>query len=294
MRGSRAQLTILAFFLVWSGVAVRPVFAHQPVMDMSPRWKGGYGGQVRHVWHGSDELKDGDSGVPNPVGRRRRVNTTWYEGVYTFSKEARVTFKLPWVDQSRVTVKDGVRQRQADSGWGDLILGFPLKRYTNQPGSTWNIGLTPSVRVPTGSTTADFPVGDGSTDIGLSLSYSHESASLYQFYDLFYWANTRGTKGIAEGDELGLDVNIGLHPFHSNATNSGVFVMWDVSTRHENRGVGTGGATGGTRVSMGPVLVLYRDNVMFRVEYKIPAYERVNGTQVSFGPEVTVGLGISF
>ena len=31
-----------------------PVWAHQPVMDMSPRWKGGYGFQVREEYHSSD------------------------------------------------------------------------------------------------------------------------------------------------------------------------------------------------------------------------------------------------
>ena len=268
--------------------------AHQPVMDMSPRWKSGYGGQVRHVWRGSDTLKDGDSEVDNPLGRRKRVSTTWLEGVYTFTRAARVTAKIPWIDQSRVTVKDGVRVRHTDSGWGDLILAAPLKHFGNRGATTWNYGFTPSIRVPTGSTRAEFPVGDGSTDFGASVSYSHETPKLYQFYELFYWANTRGRNGIAEGDEVGLDVNVGLHPYHNNQTNAGMFLMWDVSTRHEDRGIDTGGTTGGTRVSMGPVLVLYRSNVMFRAEYKVPAYEKVNGSQVSFGPQVNVGIGISF
>ena len=30
------------------------VFAHQPVMDMAPRWSGGYGFQVRYESFGSD------------------------------------------------------------------------------------------------------------------------------------------------------------------------------------------------------------------------------------------------
>ena len=112
-RGTLAALGFTALMFATS------VDAHQPVMDMAPRWKGGYGTQVRHVWHGSDTLKDGDADVANPSGRRRRVNTTWVEGVYTFSKEARVTMKLPWINQSRVIVKDGVRRRQADSGDAD-------------------------------------------------------------------------------------------------------------------------------------------------------------------------------
>jgi hypothetical protein len=30
------------------------VFAHQPVMDMAPRWSGGYGFQIRYESFGSD------------------------------------------------------------------------------------------------------------------------------------------------------------------------------------------------------------------------------------------------
>lgn len=288
----RAAPSLLAILALVGPSA--PAWAHQPVMDMAPRWKAGYGVQVRHEWRGSDTLKDGDSEVDNPSGRRKRVNTTWLEGVYTFTRAARVTFKLPWIDQSRVTVKDGARLRQTDSGWGDLILALPLKRYGNKGATTWNIGFTPSIRIPTGSTTADFPVGDGSTDFGVSASYSRESPLLYQFHELFYWVNTRGKKGIAAGDQVGLDVNVGLHPYHNNATNSGIFVMWDLSTRHQDRGVDTGGTTGGTRISTGPILVLYRSNVMFRAEYRVPVYEKVNGTQVSFGPDINVGIGITF
>ena len=269
-------------------------WAHQPVMDMAPRWKGGYGIQVRHTWRESDRLKGGDSKVGNPSGRDKRVNTTWIEGVYTFTRAKRVTFKVPWIDQSRTILQNGAPVRQTGQGWGDLILGVPLKLYRNRGGMTDNFGFTPSLRIPTGSTSDRFPVGDGSTDFGFSLSYSQERAKLYQFYDFFYWANTRGDKGIAEGDELGLDVNIGLHPYHSNETNSGIFLMWDVSTRYEDRGVDTGGTTGGTRISTGPVFVWYRGNIMFRAEYKIPAYEHVSGTQVSFGPELNIGLGITF
>lgn len=268
--------------------------AHQPVMDMAPRWNHGYGFQVRHAWHGSDRLKGGDSDVDNPGGRRQRVNTTWYEGVYTFTRAARVTVKVPWINQSRTVIRGGGQVRQADSGWGDVILAAPLKLYGNQGGATWNFGVTPSVRVPTGSTRAAFPVGDGSTDVGVSVAYSKSTPRLYQFYDLFYWANTRGSRGIAEGDQLGLDVNIGIHPYHHNATNAGMFLMWDVSARLQERGVGSSGITGGTRVSTGPILVLYRRNLMFRAEYKVPAYEYAHGVQVSFGPEVNVGIGISF
>ncbi len=90
-------------------------FAHQPVMDMAPRWNGGYGIQTR-------------------VERANDVTTTWVEGVYTFKPSLRMTLKVP----------------QSDGELGDAIFAVPLKRYTNSGAFTSNWGLTPSVRMPTG------------------------------------------------------------------------------------------------------------------------------------------------
>ena len=268
--------------------------AHQPVMDMAPRWEDGWGFQVRNDQRFSDELLSGDSEVSNPQGRERRVNTTWLEGVYTFKRELRLTAKIPWVEQRRVSVLNGSPVRQTGSGIGDSILGLQLKHYYNRVSSTANFGLTPSIRFPTGSTSDAFPVGDGSWDVGVSASFSAEMADLYQFYDLFYWHNTEGDRGIDRGDEVGLDVNIGLHPYHNNRHNLGIFVMGDLSARYEGRGTDTVGTTGGKRISLGPVLVGYWNNVMLRAEVKFPVYESVRGTQVGHGTDFNIGLGVTF
>lgn len=271
-----------------------PVWAHQPVMDMAPRWKKGYGFQVREEFRSSDKLLDRDSEIDNPFGRDRRVSATWFEGIYTFRREVRLSFKWPWVDQSRRVIKDGAVVRQEGRGPGDLMLGLPLKYYQNWEGGTHNFGFAPSIRLPTGRTTGDFPPGDGSTDVGLSFSYSREAAHLYQFYDVFYWINNRGRKGIHEGDELGFDGNIGIHPYHNNAHNLGTFVMMEARVRHHQSGRDRGGLTGGTRLSLAPVLVFYWYGMMLRAEYHFPLYERRRGIQVSHGHEMNVGIGLTF
>lgn len=269
--------------------------AHQPVMDMAPRWEDGYGLQLRHEWYGSDELLDGDSTVSNPLNRGRYVHRTWLEGVYTFDRSKRLTFKLPQIHQRRRVIQDGVAVTQKGEGLGDLVLGLPLKLYENRKRSTHNFSLTPSLRVPTGSSSGSFPVGDGSWDLGLSLSYSSEDPFWYQLYDLYYWVNTDGAGGRSEGDELGLDINLGIHPYHSNESNSGVFLMLDVSGRHNERGDAlTSGASGGLRLQSGPVLVIYYENLMARAEYKYPLYEDVDGLSLSRGQEFNLGIGVAF
>lgn len=276
------------------GLLSLSAFAHQPVMDMAPRWKGGWGFQLRQEHHGSDKLLSADSNVDNPLGREKSVDISWLEGIYTFRREVRLSVKVPYVDHTRTVVRDGAPVTESGSGLGDIIIGLPLKRYTNELSATSNIAVTPSIRLPTGSTSGAWPVGDGSTDLGISFSASWEKFHLYQYYDLFYWKNGAGDRGIAQGDEIGFDANIGWHPYHGNLSNTGLFVMLDLSARHEERGRDIHGVTGGDRLSAGPVLVWYRRGVMFRAEYKTPLYEKMEGLQVSRGDEFNIGIGFVF
>jgi len=290
--------------LMCLGCTMPAAYAHQPVMDMAPRWEKGYGFQVRHEYYGSDTLKDGRSKVTNPLGLERFVNKTWLEGVYTFDRAKRVTFKLPYVSQSRVKNIGGVGVKQKNNGFGDLIIGMPLKKYKNHGANTSNLGITPSLRIPTGSSGGDFAISDGSWDVGLSLSYSaegfplktHPKFKIYQLYDVFYWRNAKGKHGMHEGDEWGLDVNVGIHPYHNDETNTGLFLMWDITARyHEEPTAGTlTTASGGKRVHTGPIVVLYKDNIMFRTEYKYPLYENISGISNARGHEFNIGIGITF
>lgn len=200
--------------------------AHQPVMDMAPRWDDGYGIQTR-VEHFDD------------------VTTTWVEGVYTWDKSIRATFKLPY--------------RHGE--FGDLILGLPLKKYINDGPRTANWSVTPSVQLPTGR--------DGEWDTGLSLSYSSETPTFYQLYDLYTW-----------GDRTGLDINAG---FAFPSKGGGKFALWDVSVLTTD--------DDGDRVQTGPVFVYFRGNMMFRAEYKHLVYERDSDWSGGF---FNIGIGFVY
>ena len=67
------------------------VFAHQPVMDMAPRWSGGYGFQVRYESFGSD-LTIHEKDILSSYFQQ----TFWLEGIYTWHRSKRFTFKLPY------------------------------------------------------------------------------------------------------------------------------------------------------------------------------------------------------
>lgn len=199
--------------------------AHQPVMDMAPRWSEGYGFQTR-------------------VERFDSQTTTWLEGIYTFDRSLRATFKLPYVD----------------GNMGDLILGVPLKKYKNDGAKTSNWSITPSLQLPTGK--------DGQWDAGVSLSYSAETPSFYQLYDLYTW-----------GDRTGLDINVG---FGFPGKGQGMFALWDVTALTEQKG---------ERIHTGPVLVFFRRNLMLRAEYKAQIHKQGTGDVGNF---LSFGVGLVF
>ncbi len=108
------QLTALLLLTISSTLTSHAI-AHQPVMDMAPRWNGGYGAQTR-------------------ITHANNTTTTWIEGVYTFKPALRMTLKVPY----------------SGGESGDAIVAMPIKRYINSAASTSNWGITPSVRMPTG------------------------------------------------------------------------------------------------------------------------------------------------
>ena len=134
---------------IWSASlwlsATAGALGHQPVMDMAPRWAGGYGFQVFQVHSIADDLRFGESTLSNPYDLKSRVDSTWLEGVYTFRREVRITAKLPHVDKSRHWLRDGQVIRQEGRGLGDMIVGVPLKKYVNKSGYTYNLSATPSL-----------------------------------------------------------------------------------------------------------------------------------------------------
>lgn len=269
-------------------------FAHQPVMDMAPRWQDGYGVQVRYTTRDAEKLRDGKDHAQNLLGRSKRVEQVWLEGVYTFHRALRVTAKLPYVDQYREVEAGGTLRREHGEGWGDGIVAVPLKKYWNRGASTANLGFTPQIRVPTGSTRDDYAIGDGSWDAGFGVSFSTETPKAYMLTELFYWFEGTGKRGIERGNLAGLDVNLGLHPVHSNKSNSGLFVMLDISARNEERGRDQAGVTGGATITIGPVVVLYRQNLMWRGEVHIPVYEDVEEIQLEKGILYQAGIGMTF
>ncbi|MBN4081119.1 hypothetical protein JYT44_02010 [Caldithrix abyssi] len=274
------------------------IWAHQPVMDMAPRWKGGYGIQFRYENIIRDRLTYNGKLVSNPFGLQSETSTLWVEGVYTFTRAHRLTFKLPLVEKQARLEKDGQFHNFRESGAGDLILGFQNKLYFNETNYTGNFGFTPSIRIPTGSTSGDLELGRGAVDYGVSFSASVELFKLYTFLDLFAWFPTEGTQGERPGNTLAVDFDLGIHPYHNMQLNRGIFIMMGFNGRQYEPEQVSGGKepldSGGSTFEVAPTLVLYNKNWMIRTQYHIPVYQNNKGAQLFESPRLQVGIGFVF
>ena len=96
-------------------------------MNMMPRWDGGYGFQILFEDINREELMNGDRVVDS--NKFESVELLHLQGVYTWDKSIRFTFKIPYVLAAERINLDN--ERQIDSGLGDIKLALPLKRYFN-------------------------------------------------------------------------------------------------------------------------------------------------------------------
>jgi hypothetical protein len=267
-------------------------------MDMAPRWSGGYGFQTRFESVTANRLEWNGQRIANPQGLRSETFIQWLEGVYTFHRSFRVTFKLPYEQRKKRFVKEGTVKEAEALGFGDLILTFPIKRYENAMTYTTNLAFNPSFILPTGSTTGDLPLGRGTLDYGLSLSFAREATRTFGLWDIFTRINTKGRDGKVKGNLIGFDMNVGLYPYQDSRKDFSTLLLWGTHLRQEFKDRQANGTlddnTGGIRVEMAPIFVVLYKNFAFRIESYFPVQRKMNGEQLVHDYTFQVGIGLVF
>ena len=159
--------------------------ADEPIMNMMPRWKGGWGIQTTLEHRYESDLLLGDQVIHD--GFREDVNILHLEGVYTWERAIRLTAKLPYVLYAQRELPDGSGNKitQRDQGLGDLTLALPLKKYFNLDGRSGSWTFKPTLRVPL-SGEDEYEVYYGEWGSGLGLSYEFET------YRMFFFLGTSG------------------------------------------------------------------------------------------------------
>lgn len=250
--------------------------ADQPIMNMMPRWNGGYGLQVLLEEIHKRDLKLGKS--VHAKNFEEQIQTLHLQGVYTWKRSVRMTFKLPYtVDAHRATLSDSnERVVEKDQGWGDLTLAWPLKRYFNLATRTGNWSLTPQVTIPFGADKAGYQVADRLWAGGLSIGYETETYQYFFASSLGGWIYESDKASRLNGS---LDLGINARDF--------LQILWENDLQYNE--------FGSLSYATGPAIYWrWQDQIHSRIEWKKELISRVSQSTPEHGNSDRISIGIGF
>lgn len=250
--------------------------ADQPIMNMMPRWDGGYGFQVRaeHI-HRSD-LKQGSQTVGS--GFTEDISKIHLEGVYTWDRSIRMTFKLPYIVDARREILDAQNNKivQRDSGIGDLTIALPLKHYFNLAARSGNWTLAPQVRVPLGKKDEAYEVADRVWGTGLSFGYETETYDWFFATGASIWVFEK-----EEPAEWSYTLDLGWNARDDMQLLIETDLKWDDDNAFA--------------LSTGPALYWrWSDHVHTRIEWKHDVISKVSTNEADHGNGDRISIGVGF
>ena len=252
--------------------------ADQPIMNMMPRWNGGWGFQFIEEYRYKSDLLLGDEKVG--PGLSEEVHILNIEGVYTWERWIRLTAKLPYILHAEREVPDGLGgvDKQTDSGLGDLTLALPLKKYFNLDGRSGSWTFAPQLRVPLAGDD-DYEIGDGEWGAGLALGVETETADWFIGTGCHAWVFDA-----SEPFEVGASLDFGKNIFAFGS--SGQFT-WETDFKWED--------DGSSIIKSGPALYWkFSDTVHGRIEWKHDFYDHRGVMDHGNGDTLKIGLGFVF
>lgn len=189
--------------------------ADQPVFDEMPRWDGGWGVQLVQEYRLNRDLLKGTTPVGDDL--REDVHILNIEGVYTWHKWIRATFKLPVILDARREwlTNDGERVEQRDRGLGNLTMTVPLKHYFNRDGLSGSFTFAPFTVAPLG-VKDEYDVFRRYWSLGFSTGVEAETFTLLYGASLKARFYPRGERATLVGvhAHLGYNINVDGHSGH--------------------------------------------------------------------------------
>ena len=281
-------MRINALRILWILLAVRIVLvADEPIMNMMPRWTGGWGYQFIEEYRSESDLLLGErKAYP---GYTEDVHLMHLQGVYTWGKislgflgefNTRLTAKLPYVLEARREMPDGSggKKIQKDNGIGDFTLALPLKKYFNLDGRSGSWTLKPMLRVPLAGDD-DYEVYDNEWGTGLGAAYESETAQFHFHVSTSGWVYYGGEPFESH---TSIDLGYNFEAFGSNGT-----ILWETDFHYEDDGSET--------LSAGPAFYWnFNDTTHLRIEWKHDFHDRQGILDHGNGDTFKISLGFVF
>ena len=250
--------------------------ADQPIMNMMPRWDGGYGFQVRAEHTHRSDLKQGSRTVGS--GFTEDISKMHLEGVYTWDRSIRMTFKLPYIVDARREVLDASNNKvvQHDSGIGDLTVALPLKHYFNLAARSGSWTLAPQIRVPLGKKNEAYEVANRVWGTGLSLGYETETYNWFFATSASIWVFEK-----EEPAEWSYSLDLGWNARDNMQLLIETDLKWDDDSAFT--------------LSTGPALYWrWSDHVHTRIEWKHDIVSKVSTHKADHGNGDRISIGVGF
>ena len=252
--------------------------ADEPIMNMMPRWAGGWGYQFVEEYRRESDLLLGDrKAYP---GFTEDVHLLHLQGVYTWDRSIRLTAKLPYVLDAYREMPDGLggKKTQHDNGIGDLTLALPLKKYFNLDGRSGSWTFKPLLRVPL-SGDDEYEIYDKEWGEGLELGYEFETANWAFGVSTSGWLN-HSNKPFESFSSL--DIGYNFQALGSNGT-----IFWETDFHYEDDGSET--------LSAGPAFYWnFNDTTHLRIEWKHDFHDRQGILDHGNGDTFKIGIGFVF
>ncbi len=252
--------------------------ADQPIMNMMPRWDRGFGLQVQQQYiHRSDIFTDNRIAF---TGFSEEIHQVWLEGVYTWDRSVRITFKLPYVIDARRElpgITPGSKVEQHDEGLGDLTLALPLKKYFNLNARSGNWTVSPQLRIPLDDRGEDnYDVWNRVWGVGLSFGYETETPTLFFSIGAGFWVFEE-----PENVEMSASLDLGWN-FRDNAQ-----LLWESDVKWQDDST--------LFISAGPALYWrLADQIHGRIEWKHDFHSEVGYNELDHGNGDMLRVGLGF
>lgn len=252
--------------------------ADEPIMNMMPRWDNGWGLQLIDEYRHEDDLLLG--GRTAYSGFTEDVHLLHFQGVYTWDRSVRLTYKIPYVLDARRELPDGLggKRVEHDNGIGDATLALPLKKYFNLDGRSGSWTFKPMLRVPLAGDD-NYEIYDNEWGVGLGLGYEFEMHRLAFVSSVSGW-----TYEDEDPSEVHLSLDVGYN-FRARGTNGTLF--WESDFHYEDNGTKTFYA--------GPAFYWnFNDTTHMRLEWKHDFYDYQGKLNHGNGDRFLLSLGVVF